>query len=73
MPRYEPMNVKCIHFWLVNADNLGICKRCGEVKNFAPLIERCEKLNKLNLRGKRAMIKHDLSGEELDQTEDSSA
>ncbi|MBE0481615.1 MAG: hypothetical protein IBX68_11635 [Dehalococcoidia bacterium] len=24
----------CIHHWLINATNFGVCKKCGESKQF---------------------------------------
>jgi hypothetical protein len=25
---------KCVHHWLINSTNLGVCKKCGESKQF---------------------------------------
>jgi hypothetical protein len=26
---------ECIHHWLINSVNLGVCKKCGESKQFS--------------------------------------
>jgi hypothetical protein len=26
--------IQCIHHWLIDAVNLGVCKKCGESKQF---------------------------------------
>jgi len=26
--------IQCIHHWLIDAMNLGVCKKCGESKHF---------------------------------------
>ncbi|GAH26691.1 unnamed protein product [marine sediment metagenome] len=31
---------KCIHHWIIDSDNTGICKYCKEVKNFSGLQRR---------------------------------
>jgi len=34
---------KCIHFWVINSDNFGFCKKCGAEKQFP--IERFPRFN----------------------------
>ncbi len=24
----------CVHHWIINAENLGVCKKCGSAKQF---------------------------------------
>ena len=26
---------QCIHHWIIDAANLGVCKKCGQVKQFS--------------------------------------
>ena len=26
---------QCIHYWIIDAANLGVCKKCGQVKQFS--------------------------------------
>ena len=28
-------SVQCIHYWIIDAANLGVCKKCGQVKQFS--------------------------------------
>jgi len=37
--RQNPMRIKedgeeCVHHWLIDASNLGVCKKCGVSKRF---------------------------------------
>ncbi len=29
----------CVHYWILDSSDKGVCKKCGIVKDFAPKIE----------------------------------
>jgi len=34
---------KCIHHWHIDQDDVGVCQKCGEVKDFRKLRRKLEK------------------------------
>jgi hypothetical protein len=31
---HEEVIEECIHYWLIDGKNFGVCKKCGEAKQF---------------------------------------
>ena len=29
---------RCIHHWMIDGNNIGTCKKCGEVRDFGALL-----------------------------------
>jgi hypothetical protein len=32
---YDDQREACVHHWLIDEKNLGVCKKCGDVKRFS--------------------------------------
>jgi len=32
------MTEKCIHHWIIDSNNIGTCRKCGEVRDFNRLL-----------------------------------
>ena len=28
-------SAQCVHHWIIDAANLGVCKKCGQIKQFS--------------------------------------
>jgi len=48
----EVMKRNCIHYWVIDCNDVGVCRCCGEVKDFRKLQRRERDLGKL-LRSER--------------------
>jgi len=44
----EKLTSKCVHYWVINDRDVGTCRKCGEVRDFAAA--RREKDRKLSAR-----------------------
>jgi len=44
----EKLTSKCVHYWVIDNRDVGTCRKCGEVKDFAAA--RREKDRKLSSR-----------------------
>ena len=31
---------RCIHHWMIDGNNIGTCKKCGEVRDFGALLAK---------------------------------
>ena len=52
--------IQCIHHWLIDAVNLGVCKKCGESKQFCCWWEAA---SYQMARGNRSSkVQHDVAG-----------
>jgi hypothetical protein len=52
-PPSSDQHEACVHHWIINAENLGVCKKCGSAKQFsgwcdAALIRKAWSRNKDN-------------------------
>ena len=51
---------QCIHHWLIDARNLGVCKKCGESKQFCNWWEAA---SQRVARGRRSgKVQHNVAG-----------
>lgn len=44
----------CTHHWMIDSDNVGRCRYCGEVKDFGELLRRAGVLAVAGRRGAKA-------------------
>lgn len=40
----------CIHYWVLDSCDKGVCKKCGSIKDFSPPPERLTRLEKAETR-----------------------
>jgi len=40
----------CVHHWILDSRNIGTCRKCGAIRNFAALLRREEQENHITQR-----------------------
>ena len=51
---------QCVHHWLINSKNLGVCKKCGESKQFCCWWEAASHQKARGFRSRK--VQHDIAG-----------
>jgi hypothetical protein len=51
---------ECIHHWLIDAVNLGVCKKCGESKQFCSWAEAASYQMSRGIRYSK--VQHNVTG-----------
>ncbi len=52
---------ECVHHWLINASNLGVCKKCGVSKQFCSSWGAIQK----SWYGRPGSVHHDVAGTKI--------
>jgi hypothetical protein len=57
---HDDTSQQCIHHWLIDARNLGVCKKCGESKQFCCWWEAASRQRSRGTRSGK--LQHNLAG-----------
>jgi len=53
MGRHKKVGSACVHWWLIDAQNKGVCKKCGAHRDFQALLLKVRQSSAKALPGGR--------------------